>query len=313
MCSQVLEFAKTQIQRTFDDAVEILLRDRKGTVRGIADDTDRTYRERLGAFTAWAAGRGLQHIDEVNADVIDSFFIHLRDERRNSRTGAPLSDSTVRDFFLSLRAFFNALHRRGTISSSPIDHKRSADFPEPEIERFTPTDTQMARALTLFDSNALYGETDLGERKITFLRARNRAILCLMADCGLRSYEVRNLEAAGIDWDYSTARFAAKGRRRGREAKRVDMMPFGPTTRRALLAYKTQRDALRSNAKQFFLTFDGRAMSKAVLRTLFATVARAAKLPGLTPHAVRRFAITGVVKDHGLRHGQLSPQIPGGA
>jgi integrase/recombinase XerD len=304
MCSQVLEFAKTQIRRTLDDAVEIFLRDRKGTVRGIADDTDRTYRERLGAFTAWATGRGLQHIDEVDADVIDSFFIHLRDERRNSRTGAPLSDSTVRDFFLSLRAFFNALHRRGTISSSPIDHKRSADFPEPEADGFTPTDAQMARALALFDDDALYGETDFGERKIAFLRARNKAILSLMVDCGLRSYEIRHLEAAGISWDYSTMTFAAKGRRKGREARRVDSMPFGPTTRRALLAYQAQRAALKSSAKQFFLTFDGRPMSKAALRTLFATVARAAKLPGLTPHAVRRFAITGVVKDHGLRHGQ---------
>jgi len=304
MCAQVLEFARTQARRTLNDAVEIFLRDRKGTVRGIAEDTERTYRERLGAFTAWAAGRGLEHIDEVDADAVDEFFVYLRDGKKNPRTGEPLRDGTIRDYFLSLRAFFNALHARGTISSSPVGHKRSADFPEPEVVGFTPTDAQMARALALFDGDALYGETDFGERKIAFLRARNKAILSLMIDCGLRSYEIRHLEAAGIDWDYSTITFAAKGRRKGREARRVDSMMFGPTTRRALLAYQAQRAALKSSAKQLFLTFDGRSMSKAALRTLFATVARAAKLPGLTPHAVRRYAITGVVKDHGLRHGQ---------
>jgi integrase len=45
-------------------------------------------------------------------------------------------------------------------------------------------------------------------------------------------------------------------------------------------------------------------MTRTAIRRLFSTVAKAAKLPGLTPHAIRRYAITGVVKDHGLRHGQ---------
>ncbi len=80
MCSQVLEFAKTKVRRTLDDAVEIFLHDRKGTVRGIASDTERTYKERLGAFTAWAEARGLQFMDEVDADAIDHFFVYLRDE-----------------------------------------------------------------------------------------------------------------------------------------------------------------------------------------------------------------------------------------
>ncbi len=303
MCAQVLEFAKTQTRRTLDQAVDIFLLDRKSTGRGIADDTERTYRERLGAFRAWAENRGLQFIDEVDADAIDNFFIHLRDERK-TRTNNPLSDNTVRDYFLTLRAFFSALHRRGTISCSPIAHKAARDFPEPEIERYTPTDLDMRRVLALFDGGRLYAESDFGERKASFLRARNRAIFALMIDCGLRSFEVRNLEAGGINWDYGTITFVAKGRRRGREAKRVDTMPFGPTTRRALLAYRAQRDSLKANDKRFFLTCDGRMMTKTAIRCLFATVAKAAKMPGLTPHAVRRYAITSVVKDHGLRHGQ---------
>lgn len=45
-------------------------------------------------------------------------------------------------------------------------------------------------------------------------------------------------------------------------------------------------------------------MTKNAIRRLFTTVATAAKLPCLTPHVVRRYAITGVVKDHGLRYGQ---------
>jgi site-specific recombinase XerD len=147
MCAQVLEFTKTQVRRTLDEAVEIFLRDRKGTLRGIADDTERTYRERLGTFTAWVAGRGLEHIDEVDADAVDEFFLHLRNERRNPRTREPLSDNTIRDYFLSLRAFFAALYKRGAISSSPIAHKAARDFPEPEIERFTPNDSQMTKVL----------------------------------------------------------------------------------------------------------------------------------------------------------------------
>ncbi len=115
MCAQVLEFAKTQTRRTLDQAVDIFLLDRKSTGRGIASDTERTYKERLGAFTAWAEARGLQFMDEVDADAIDHFFVHLRDERKNPRTGEPLGDNTIRDYFLSLCAWFNALHKRGAI------------------------------------------------------------------------------------------------------------------------------------------------------------------------------------------------------
>lgn len=158
--------------------------------------------------------------------------------------------------------------------------------------------------LALFDGDGLYKDSDFGERKTTFLRARNKAIFALMIECGLRSFQVRHLEATGIDWDYGTITFTAKGRRKGRDKHRVDTMPFGPTTRQALLAYWTQRDALKSSDKRFFLTCDGTAMTKTAVRRLFGTVAKAAKLPGLTPHAIRRYAITGVVKDHGLRHGQ---------
>jgi integrase len=304
MCAEVLEFSKTQERRTLEKAVDIFLRDRQGTGRGIAPDTEATYKGRLGTFTTWAESKGLNFIDEVDADVVDEFFLHLRNERRNPRTGEPLGDNTIRDYFLSLRAFFSALHKRGTISRSPVAHKAARDFPEPEIERFTPSDQDMRKVLALFDGDGLYADTDFGEKKINFLRARNRAIFSLMIDCGLRSFEIQNLEATGINWDYGTITFVAKGRRRGREAKRVDTMPFGATTRQALLAYRAQRDSLKANDKRFFLTFDARSMTRTAIRRLFNTVAEAAKLPGLTPHAVRRYAVTGVVKDHGLRHGQ---------
>jgi site-specific recombinase XerC len=256
--TQVLEFTRTQTRRTLAEAVEVFMRDRQSTGRGIADDTEQTYRERLGVFQVWAAGRGLEYVDEVDADGVDGFFIYLRDERKNPMTGQPLGDNTIRDYFLSLRAFFNALHKRGAISTNPISHKAARDFPEPETKQFTPTDQDMRKVLAIFDSpDALYGETDFPDSKIAFLRARGRAIFALMIDCGLRSYEVRSLDAGGIDWDYGTITFTAKGRRKGRDKLRVDTMPFGATTRQALLAYRKERDRLKSNDRRFFLTCGG--------------------------------------------------------
>jgi hypothetical protein len=84
------------------------------------------------------ASHGHHYIDTVDADAIDAFFVYLRDERRNCITGKPLSDTTVRDYFLALRAVLNALHKRGTITINPIAHKNARDFAEPEIDRWTP-------------------------------------------------------------------------------------------------------------------------------------------------------------------------------
>jgi site-specific recombinase XerC len=113
----------------------------------------------------------------------------------------------------------------------------------------------MKRVLAVFDG--LYEDADFGKDKMEFLRARNRAIITLMADCGLRGFEIRHLETSGIDFDHDELVFAAKGRRRGREANRMDTAIFGPTTRKALLEYRVLCDAIRPSAKQFFVTCEG--------------------------------------------------------
>lgn len=90
----------------------------------------------------------------------------------------------------------------------------------------------MGKVLSILDS--LYAEADFPEWKTAFLRTRGRAIFALMIDCGLRSYEVRSLDASEIDWDYGTITFTAKGRRKGRDKVRVDTMHLGrPRDRRS--------------------------------------------------------------------------------
>lgn len=305
-----LEFRPAQKRYTLEDAVQVFLKDRKSTMRGIAKDTEDTYEVRFGVFNAWAASRGLTHIDEVDADVVDDFFIYLTDERKNARTGEPLSDNTRRDYYLSLRAYFRALHERGTISRNPVAHKKAKDFSEPEIVRYTPTDEELAKVLALFDSNDIYAETDFDKDKKTYLRIRNKAILALMYDCGLRAREVVMLEVSGVVWkagtNTGTVTFIAKGRRKGRDKQRVDTHHFGSTTGAALRDYQKQREKLGSSATRFFLTYEDEAGMEGTtaIRRLFATVREKANLPKLTPHSIRRNAITNVVKKYGLRHGQ---------
>lgn len=303
--AQVLEFRPAQKRYTLADAVEVFIKDRKSTMRGIAKDTEDTYNVRFKVFNTWAAGRGLTHIDEVDADAIDDFFIYLTDERKNARTGEPLKDNTRRDSFLSLRAFFRALHERGSISRNPIAHKKARDFSEPEIVRYTPTDEDLAKVLALFDSNELYAKTDFDKDKKTYLRIRNKAILALMTDCGLRAREVTMLEVSGIDWKAGTVAYVAKGRRKGRNKQRIDSGRFGMGARLALRAYEKQRETRGSSAAQFFLTYEeGGAMTTTAIRRLFSTARKKANLPQLTPHSVRRNAITDVCAKYGLRAAQ---------
>lgn len=119
LCSRVLELTKTHVRWTRDDAVEIFLRDRKRTVRRIASDRRGPTRKGSGGVTAWASGRGLQYVDEVDADIVDSIFGYVREGRMRLRTGEPLSGNSIRDNFLSSRAFFNARHKRRTAPSLP--------------------------------------------------------------------------------------------------------------------------------------------------------------------------------------------------
>lgn len=120
-----------------------------------------------------------QHVEEFLAELLTS-----------------KSAATVRARFSALRRFFHWLVEEEELEHSPMERMRGPKIPEraPEV-------------LSDEDIRSLLKATE-GRG---FQERRDRAILRLMIDCGLRRTEVSSLTLADVDLDAQMARVNGKG------------------------------------------------------------------------------------------------------
>jgi len=112
------------------------------------------------------------------------------------------------------------------------------------------TEEEITHLLRMLDPS-----TDIG--------ARDRAIVCLMLECGLRLEEVANLEVDDVHLKEMYVKVSGKG---DKEA----YVPIGPTTLKALSRYLTAfRVPTNARTKTFFLNIFGEPLKYEVIKTLF--------------------------------------------
>ncbi len=147
-------------------------------------------------------------IDEVEADDISAWFAHLR--ATPGARGKVRSERTVQTYARSARAFFHWLVRRGTLEHNPFDHVVFPKVGRPLIQTIT---TEEFEKLLL--ACAPPNETgSFAERAAV----RNRAILWLLYDTGIRVSELINLRLADLDRKKGVVTVLGKGSKERRIA-----------------------------------------------------------------------------------------------
>jgi integrase/recombinase XerD len=127
----------------------------------------------------------------------------------------------------ALKVFCAWLHRTGLAASNPTLGVKTPRTPE-----------QVPYVLTVADVQALRKACNLD----TFEGLRNRTMLDVAFDCGLRSGEMRGLHFSDINWEERTLRVEGKARP-GRPAP-VRMVPFSTLATRSLKAYLRDRQPI---------------------------------------------------------------------
>lgn len=226
-----------------------------------AEKTLEWYGEQFEAFDRWRSvhgvGDGLPTPEEIDAFIADEHDRGLR-------------PSTVHARFRAIRAVLNFLERRRKIEAgnNPI---RACDAPSVPMEaRRSPTVEQIETLLA-----SISGET--------WLDARDRLIISIMAYSGLRVGEVCNLLVDDID-TRSHAVLVRSGK--GWKAR---LVPTPPWIVDALLAYLDRRP---SRSEHLFLASDGYAgvtgpLKREGVRQMLIRRCRAAGLEIFNPHAFR--------------------------
>jgi integrase/recombinase XerD len=150
----------------------------------------------------------IAQIDEVEAEDISSWFAHLR--TTPGARGKMRSERTVQTYARSARAFFHWLVRRGTLEHNPFDHVVFPKVGRPLIQTIT---TEEFEKLLL----ACVPPNETGpfaERAAV----RNRAILWLLYDTGIRVSELINLRLEDLDRKKGVVTVLGKGSKERRIA-----------------------------------------------------------------------------------------------
>ena len=211
--------ARRRARMTIGNSVEDYLLDHEGGNHSLK--TLQWHRTALGLLRNFLdQERGITLVGEVDAQDINAWFAHMR--KTPGGYGKPRSERTIQTYARSARAFFHWLVRREIIERNPFDRVVFPKVGKPLIRTIEAEEfEQILLACTP------PGEVGpLADRAA----ARNRAILWLLYDTGIRLGELCNLCLG--DFDRKRGLLIVKGK--GSKERRIAL---GNNCLRNLLYY----------------------------------------------------------------------------
>ena len=230
----------------------------------LADGSVAWYRHILRDLADFLAGRGAQELREVTPALLREHLANLRQKGQAS--------ATVSRTYGGIRCAFRFWKGEGTIPGNPMELVE-----RPRRERV------LIRPLSIEQAAQLIEQPDAG----TLEGLRDRAMMILMIDSGLRVSEVVSLEANRIDWLSCTLIVMGKGRKER-------SVPFSAKTCQALLEYSRLRAQKGVGTPQFFVGRTGKALERTKVRRIILHHGNKAKIEGvrMSPHTLRHtFAV----------------------
>lgn len=235
---------------TTPDAVDIFILSRQA--KYVTESTLIYYRKKLLPFGGWCTNNGAPNIEDVTADHVRRYIVNQ--QRRK------FSPYTIHSTATAIRAFLRFCADDGLIGAAP-------KFQMPKLPR------RILPAYELSDVQRLLNVCE---------NDRDRLIILVLLDTGLRAFEFVALDGCDVDDKTGTVLVQMGKGRKGR------IVYLGLKTRRELGRYwrKTGRPApdepIWCNLKRGSrLTADG-------LRQLLARLGRAADVEPCNPHTFRR-------------------------
>ena len=234
----------------------------------------------------------ITQIEEVEADDISAWFTHLR--KTPGARGKLRSERTIQTYARSARAFFHWLIRHGTLETNPFDRVLFPKVGRPLIQTITDEEFEQ-----LLFACAPPNETSLLAERAT---VRNRAILWLLYDTGIRVSELTNLRVDDVDRKKGIITVLGKGSKERRVA-------LGQNCLRNLSYYldKHRPDAEElaewgsAGEDHLFLSETRQPLTKNGMEMLFKRLKTRAGITGkrISPHILRHtFAMNYLLKSN---------------
>ncbi|MGI5150713.1 tyrosine-type recombinase/integrase [Plantactinospora sp. CA-294935] len=253
------------------DFTEAWLRNRR-----LSEHTRAAYRRDIAGWLGWCGGRALDPLGATFLDV--NTYARELESSVDPRSGRPLTAATVARKLSALSSWYTFLGKLGAVPGNPVS---AAD--RPRVDR----DHSATVGLTSDEVDALLAaaEADTGPTAL-----RNRVVLALLADLGLRVGELVSLDLTdlGQERGHRSVRFVGKGGRARRRA-------LTPGSAYAVDAYLAARAIVAGRPVEqltgaLLVTATGNRLDRHAVFRLVRRLARAAGIPAwerLSPHSLR--------------------------
>ncbi len=226
--------------------------------RGRSPATLSTYTEALQNLRQFAWERGMPPLLGLSTEHIRAFLAELY--ARGNKPGS------VRNRWASISSFYGWANEEGELPrGNPMERVKPPSVPDQLLPHYTEAD--MSKLLAA-----------IPERSTDELVLRNRAIILLLFDTGLRAAELCSLVPGALDLRARTLSVRGKG---GKER----VVGIGATTATAIDRYQRKR---RRASRWLFASLDGEQLKTSGLRALLVRQFASAGVPFHGAHAFRR-------------------------
>jgi site-specific recombinase XerD len=219
--------------------------------RRLSDNTQKTYRDALVIFAAWCKVEYLQEITHIN---IRKFLVSLQDRG--------LSSHTQHKYARTIKTFLNFCVTEGVLEVSPFAKVKMPKLDQKVLKSFTPD--EIRRILKACRSE------------------RDKTIVLLLLDSGMRASESLNLNISDIDMQTGTVTI-----QRGKGAKGRTVY-IGAKTRKQLLRYLLQRSKPAGQEPLFLSESTGKRLTLYGLLQAMTRIERRSGVENVTCHGFRR-------------------------
>lgn len=219
-------------------------------VEGKSPATVGIYRQVVCALIDYALAHNLPvEAAKVPTDDIRLYLLSLRERG--------LRSASINGHYRALRTFFGWLEREGQIPSSPMARSKP-----PKVEKL------LVKPFSRQDIDNLLGVC----AGATLVNVRNRAIVLLFLDTGLRLAELSGIQLGHIDFTRGVIRVMGKG-------AKERLVRMGNTTQKALLKYLLIR---KDQHGCLWVTQFGEPMSARGAQVMIKRLCRYAEINGPT-------------------------------
>ena len=227
-------------------------------LEGCAKDTIRFYRENLVRFLWWGERNALpDEVSKIDVQHLRDFlyYVQTAKERFGGRSVSarrPASPDTVDAYWRTLQSLFAWLVREGIVAP---DKNPMVRIPRPRVPEKVTQDIPLdliSKVLESYDNSS-------------FLSVRNRAIILVLLDTGVRLAGCANIKMEDVDFSKGIIRVWGKG---GKQL----LLKLGALARQALAAYILRRPA--ANENYLWVNDKGERLQKGGLQALVRRLRR---------------------------------------